>query len=298
MKRIPQGVRETQILEVANKNGHIFKGFNDVYVNKESRITMSCPTHGEWNTTIANYIRNGNCRQCQIQSRRDNGITEKIKDCLPPHVSFVSFVDGYTNQRSKVIIKCDIHGESTKSVTDIVNKNSFCKNCGFESTRLKRKLNINDVESRVIDKCQIKGYEYRGLVDGYTNNQSSIILRCPSHGEWVTTFQTFMKSKHGCPNCRNHGYKTGTDGFLYILRSTCGQLMKIGITNNLDVRLSELKWYTPFEFNVIETMKSTAESVQVIEKGLHSIYVPAGMRGFNGATEWFKWDSSVINMMR
>lgn len=298
MKRIPQGVRETQIIEVALKHGHSFKGFIGEYINKDSRILIECPEHGEWDTSISNYIRNGSCRKCTIKSRRLTDVKDRVKSKLPKHISFVSFIGEYINQRSKIIIECDTHGRSVKSITDIINKNSFCKKCGNESVGLHKRLPLEVVKNRLNKKCDDNGYEFVGFEGCYIGKMTLVKIKCSDHGVWVTKFDNFMKSKYGCPNCRNHGYKISSDGFLYILRSTCGQFMKIGITNDLSVRLNELKWYTPFEFNVLETMKSTAESVQIIEKGLHSIYVSAGMKGFNGATEWFKWDSSVIDIMR
>lgn len=298
MRRIPQEVRESQITDAANLKGHIFKGFLGGYVNKDSRLIIECTKHGEWNPTISNYLKNNGCAKCHVDNNRLKNAIDRVKSKLPNHVKFISLCGEYINQNSKVLIECEVHGRSTKSVTDIINKNSFCKKCGRESVGVQRRLPLETVINRVVEKCQLNGYEFLSFVDSYKGKLSSIRLECKDHGVWETKYDAFMGSRYGCPNCRHHGYKPDVDGYLYILRSTCGQFMKIGITNDPDTRLNELKWYTPFEFNNIELMKSNGKNVQVIEKGLHTIYESAQMKGFNGATEWFKWDSSVVDMMR
>lgn len=298
MKRIPQETRELQIREVASNKGHLFKGFMSGYENKSSKLIIQCPNHGEWNPSIENYLRNKGCPECNVESRRLSDVEDHICKSLPSHINFVRFQSGYRNQRSKVVIHCNDHGGSVKSVTDIINKSSYCRECGFSNTSLKRRSSIESVITNIESKCKRNGYSFKGFVDGYKNNSSFIILECHKHGVWVTRYANFMKSRHGCPNCRNHGYKQSINGYVYLLRSTCGCYMKIGITNDPQVRIKELKWYTPFDFNLSELIKMDAQSAIIIEKGLHSMFDSANMNGFNGATEWFLWDDTVNDVLR
>lgn len=290
-------MRELQVREVAGNKGHLFKGFVDGYKNKSSKLIIKCGQHGEWYPSIENYLRNKGCPKCYTESRRLSDIEDRIRKSLPSHVEFLRFQNTYCNQQSKIVIRCNDHGESVKSVTDVINKSSYCRKCGFNATSSKRRNNIDHVSAMMQSKCESNNYSFKGFVDGYKNNRSFIILECSEHGGWITRYADFMKSRHGCPNCRNHGYKSSTDGYVYLLRSHCGEYMKIGITNNPQIRIKELKWFTPFDFNLIELIKMDAQSAIVIEKGLHSMFESANMKGFNGATEWFLWDGTVNDVL-
>lgn len=74
--------------------------------------------------------------------------------------------------------------------------------------------------------------------------------------------------------------------------------MKIGITTNFDRRLSELKCSTPFEFDVMELYNVEGIAVRDIEKVLHELSESANLQGFNGATEWFKYDGDIVETGR
>lgn len=66
--------------------------------------------------------------------------------------------------------------------------------------------------------------------------------------------------------------------------------MKIGITNNPKQRFSELRSKTPFHFVVLALYKMRGEFAPLIEKGVHQLGENSGLKGFGGATEWFKSD--------
>lgn len=298
MKRISQKEREVQIINRANELGHEFVGWVDGHRNKDSKLIIRCHKHGEWNPMLSNYIRNGRCRQCVVDSNRLQNPEERIKSSLPSHIKFDGFVDGYKNQSSKVFVHCELHGRSKKSVTDIINKNSFCKKCGTNIVREIKKLGESEASERIEAKCKKFGYRFIGFIDGYKNRSAEITLSCSEHGEWTTKFVNFIDSRKGCPDCGKHGYAKSKDGYLYILRSSCGMHMKIGITNDPDTRLKELSRCTPFDFQLIEIAKSSGIKIHDAEIEMHKKFDSSNMKGFNGATEWFIWDEMVIDLFK
>lgn len=293
MKMIPQHERESQIIDLARKNGHEFLGWLSEYKGKDSKMVIKCPKHGTWNPTASNYLRKGSCRKCLIEGRRTKDIDLLIKEKLPNHVSFVKFEREYKNQNSKVIIKCDKHGESKKTLSDIINKNSFCKACGIKRTSEKRMTGEFLASKKAIEKCNEYDYSFNGFVDGYKNKLSKLKVTCPKHGSWETSFCNFTQSREGCPSCGLHGYVKSKDGYLYMLKSKCGNFVKIGITNNPEIRLKELKYFTPFEFSICGLKEGSGEEIYNKEKEIHKMFDSAKMSGFNGATEWMVFDSKI-----
>ena len=90
------------------------------------------------------------------------------------------------------------------------------------------------------------------------------------------------------------GFDRTKDGFLYVLRSDCGQYMKIGITNNPERRNTELTRDTPFQFTRIELIEGTGEQIANLEKELLAEYQPAEFDNhFDGYTEWRLWNDSI-----
>lgn len=298
MKRIPQKEREVQIIKRAEELGHEFIGFLDGYKNKESKLIIRCKKHGDWNPAIENYVRNGRCRQCVIDSQRSKNPQKRINKETPSHIHFVRFVGEYKNQETKAVVKCDFHGYSTKSVTDLLNKNSYCTECGKKRVWAVKSLGEKESTLRILKKCKVKGYSFLGLVDGYSDRSSRVKISCPAHGDWETSYMNFMDSKHGCPSCGKHGFKIDKPATIYLLRSSCGQWMKIGITNDLNTRKSSLELSTPFDFNVIELINGDGSYIAAKEKEAHSLFTNARMKGFNGATEWFFWDHSVLSFFK
>lgn len=293
MRKISKEDREIQVKTRSKELGHEFIGWLDGHENKDSKLIIKCHKHGTWNPMLSNYIRKGQCMKCVIESKRLSSPDKVISSKLPEHIKFIKFVDVYKNQRSRVVVRCSIHGEQNKSVTDIVNKNSFCKECGIEVGVSQKRLGEESAIKKIMEKCNEHGYKFKGYKSKYKSYHSRFNVECPIHGEWNTSLGNFLKSRVGCQECGKHGYRKSIRGYLYHLISECGGYMKIGITNNHKVRVKELSYCTPFAFNVVEIISGEGSCIANLEKDIHSKLKPVGMSGFNGCTEWFYFDSSV-----
>lgn len=80
--------------------------------------------------------------------------------------------------------------------------------------------------------------------------------------------------------------------------SRCGSFVKVGITNNINDRISYLRLKTPFDFDVVEYVRFGKGSDAVsLEAKLHKTMNSAGLSGFNGCTEWFLFDDSASSAL-
>ena len=123
------------------------------------------------------------------------------------------------------------------------------------------------------------------------------LWRCEKGHEWETTIAA--RSTSGCPTCAPYGYDPGSAGFLYLLSWPEEGLLKIGITNYLDQRLSQHEKTGFVMRDTLGPMAGTqarAYERQVLSylDGLGVRRAPKRLGKFNGYTEtWLEADFSV-----
>lgn len=297
MRKISREDREKQLNTLLAGTPFTFVKWFDEFQNNKSKVTLNCPKHGDWSTGLSNVLKGTRCSKCRLESRTHNGddVLCKIKSILPDGQRILGFVNGYKNNMSKVTFKCEIHGEWSCSVLHLLHSGSGCKKCGHETTGMKRRLGLRETVSR-LSECD--KYAFTGFMGEYKNGKSKIKMKCDLHGEWVTDVVTVLSNKHGCPSCAKNGYDPKIKGHLYLLRSSCGNYFKVGITNNIRRRLIELKRCTPFNFTHIDSFSGDGKVVFDIEKTFHASFNKAGKEGFNGCTEWFTWDDKIVDWFR
>lgn len=184
---------------------------------------------------------------------------------------------------------CSLHGVWETRLVNLINKQRGCPTCGGSLKRSEQ----NAVET-VKKKCSDKGYDFIKFTKGYVNKNSRMIVLCRTHGEWSTTFNNFVNNNRCCSDCSISGFRNHNVGYLYHLRSKCGNFSKIGITNNIKTRMYKLKPSTPFEFDLVDSVEFEKGShARLIEKSLHECFTSAGLKGFDGCTEWFNSDPSI-----
>lgn len=206
-----------------------------------------------------------------------------------PNIEFVRWVDGYHGKRSKAVCRCAVDGFEWSATADsLINNGWGCPQCSGKRrwTAKERGEQINSLPN--ISFVRWEG-EYKGAY-------SKAVVRCAVDGfEWSVTASNLINNGRGCPQCAPFGYDTTKHGTLYILRSECGTMVKIGISNDYKRRHSELARRTPFDWSCIELLHSGDGSlIAEFEKELHSWTEQAEFREqFDGFTEWRKWDDRL-----
>ena len=298
-KAIPQSVREDQLNNLLKPTPFTFVRWTDGFKNNKSRVTIHCPSHGEWSTCFNNIIVGRRCNSCAKQSRlhAEPDVIATIKTLLPDTQTVVGFLNGYKNNMSKATVECSKHGEWSASALHLIHSKSGCPKCATEAVRLKRVTPKEITVSRLKDKATSTGYVFSKIIGEYRNSRSKIEMICKIHGGWVTDINTVNTGKHGCPSCSISGYKENLQGYLYFLKSTNGNHFKVGITNDIKRRIVELRRNTPFEFKVYDVITNEGSVIKQLEGAFHSQFESANMKGFNGSTEWFEWSEDVTQWL-
>ena len=130
-----------------------------------------------------------------------------IKDkCKKQNYKFSGFVDNKWNgNATKLKLKCDKHNFTwSPSLKSFKIDKAGCKFCGVER-RSKLNMTSEDVGVKnVINKCEEKGYTYKGYIPPWNGKLTKLKLFCPKegHGDWNTTiYDSFVNSNKGCPEC-------------------------------------------------------------------------------------------------
>ena len=136
---------------------------------------------------------------------------------------------------------------------------------------------------------QVHGDKYAYHLADYQGNKTKLTIYCKEHGPFDQVPNSHLSGR-GCPKCAKTAYDTDKPGFVYMLLSSCGRFMKVGITNKPKQRFSELRTHTPFMFTVLSVYSMLGGDAPKVEKQAHKLMQSAKLKGFSGATEWFRHD--------
>ena len=206
-----------------------------------------------------------------------------------PGNSFIGWADGYKNKDSVAIVSCGNGHIRRSSVNNIVNHGRSCKRCYVDSLRSSGLTASDHIDER---------YDLRFIrwVDGYENQHSMAVVEFECGHVHQLSAHSIIHKEIGCPSCKKYGYNLAKAGFVYAMTSSCGRFVKVGISNTPRQRMAALSMDTPFAFDrtAIRLSINAAEALE-FEKYIHGKYQSAGMSGFDGATEWMKFDANIID---
>lgn len=105
------------------------------YVNKKSKATITCPTHGVFEQTISDHLSGYGCPKCgveNISTKLRSSTKEFVSKAIKVHEeSYTYSKTDYVNAKTKVIITCPTHGDFTQTPNDHLN-GCGCYRCGTE----------------------------------------------------------------------------------------------------------------------------------------------------------------------
>ena len=264
------------------------------YRNHKSKAVCSCTMGGfEWSARVDDLLR-GRGRPQHGGTRRWTA-DERIKQINAlPNITFVRWLDGdYRSAHSKAVCRCDVDGyEWRVTVSGLLNCGSGCPQCAGV-----RRWTADERIAQINEKPNVQFVRWDG---GYKNSKSKAVCRCLIDGcEWSPSVARLLSTGSGCPSCAKSGYDPSKHGTLYALRSECGSMVKIGISNDHRRRHRELAAATPFEWRCIELVHGEGARIAELEQELLGKTEPIDFgEQFDGYTEWRKWDARIPEWFR
>jgi len=236
-------------------------------------------SHGHLWSVRADAVLSGNgCPHCAGRAKLK---LEEINKRLSTRSILCIRYSGSVMGKSR--FRC-VNGHEWETTADSVMRSSGCPHC---SKRVR--LSVEDINERIAARglsCLI----YRG------SSRKLSRFRCGNGHEWDATSDNVCNKGTGCPYCCEYGgFNPSLPGYIYFLRSDDSKFVKVGITNRPTRRFSQLKRATPFGFKLMRMMM--VDDARNLERKYHSSFVNAGLSGFDGCTEWLKWDNRILEML-
>lgn len=182
------------------RNGDYYDYSKTVYINKRTKIIVTCPIHGDFTIYPYDHIRGCGCKKCANVSSANKRTKQKdefIKEATKLHNDKYdySLVD-YKGSNTNVTIICPKHGEFQQKPRHHL-LGSGCQKCAIEERSQKRKLS-SDIILKRSNNVHNNKYEYLPLDN--SNVQDKIEIVCPTHGVFTQRIEDHLQGR-GCPFC-------------------------------------------------------------------------------------------------
>ncbi len=175
------------------------------YKNTKTKVSISCPIHGEFITTPTTHIdKKCGCPKCPTD-RRNLLITSLLLHFIEKANTIHRYKYDYSlavykNIHTKIKIICPIHGLFEQSPANHISRKSGCPICKYDTAAI-HNLSMNTAD--FIERCtQIHGnkYDYSKVI--YKGHHKKIEVICPGHGPWFVKANNHIINKSCCPGCK------------------------------------------------------------------------------------------------
>lgn len=279
-----------KFIEVAKKiHGDKFQYHLVDYKNKDTKIKIICPVHGEFEVRPASHLKGYDCRKCAADLRASTQKLTKEEFVLKSyevHGEFYNYDKVVYNRNSdKVTITCKIHGDFEQTpAAHLVGKG--CSKCANIERGLTGRLTTQEF---IQNSKEVHGDKYDYSRVEYNLAKDLVEIICPEHGPFWKIADKHTQGQ-GCPSCANRGFNNDLPGYLYVLE--CDNICKVGITNRTpDDRASEVSRSRGCKFSVKHSFflasgysASTTETIVLRWLNLNYKSVEGS---FDGSTECF-----------
>jgi len=198
---------------------------------KHSKVTCTCPLHGNWTIKLVQALRSTGCPICARQlinkKRNENAKKTFIEKAIKKHGNKYNYSKViYKTGKTPVTIICSVHGDFKQRPSDHL-RGYGCKQCGIVNGHKKKNLSFKEFKEKanIIHK---NNYIYNS--NTYINSTTKTVIICPIHGAFEQFPYSHLRG-HGCSACATYGFNNKKPAILYYLKINGGQVYKIGITN-------------------------------------------------------------------
>lgn len=142
-------------------------------------------------------------------------------------------------------IICPIHGNTKQNILNHIKKSMGCTKCSNE----KKKYNQLTTQDFIKRAKQKYGNKFNLDFVVYENSHKKVKIICPTHGEFETKPQNFLKikNKYGCAKCGD---------------SNCGNYLRKGL--NKFILEAKNKYGNKFNYSLVKDYKNIYQKIKII----------------------------------
>ena len=130
----------TEFIEKARAKHGSYSYEKTVYVNSATKVTITCPIHGDFEQRPNDHLKGCGCTSCGVAAKTKSQI-RFVEEAAKQHSSKYSYLNTvYVNAYTKVTITCPIHGDFEQIPYEHLRKSEGCPKCsgkasGFDKTK-------------------------------------------------------------------------------------------------------------------------------------------------------------------
>ena len=215
------------------------------YVNDSTKVLVTCKEHGDWWTVPRRLLIGMNCSACKKRVHVEkekfdvSALTteEFIRRAKKIHGDAYSYdITNYVNKRTKVSIRCAIHGVFQQTPTNHL-AGKGCSKCYLEQLT----FSVDTVVKR-FKRVHGERYNYDKVI--YVNGDTPVVITCSKHGDFEQT-PYFHAKGNGCPSCSTRVSQPETDIYNHLVANYSGKVVRntrsVIEGYEIDLYLPELK---------------------------------------------------------
>lgn len=218
------------IQEAAKRNKYFYNYGKTHYINKNTKVIVTCPIHGDFNIIPYDHLCGHGCQKCVGKYHYTN--EEWIKKANETHCGKYDYSKTvYVNSKSKVCIICPKHGEFYQNASHHLC-GVGCSRCG----------NVSKLENKVKELLERMGMMYKAQKRFEWLGQQSLDFYLPDFNLGIEC--------QGIQHFECKDYFGGIDGLLKIIerderkRNLCSEnnvtLYYINYNDNIEKKLNEI----------------------------------------------------------
>ena len=198
----PKRVTTEDLVKRARKiHGDRYDYSKTNYINSKTKVIITCQSHGDFLMTMGNHThktRPQNCPKCMKVHRYDtNEWINHSKSKFGDKFDYSDTV--YVNARTKLVIKCNIHGNLLVDPTNHIISPTGCERCSSQQTGLSQRRTQESLIRQFVIRHGDR-YDY-SKVD-YQGDSKNIIIICKVHGEFSQRAIAHANGRN-CNDCMN-----------------------------------------------------------------------------------------------
>lgn len=287
--------REEFITDANNVHHGKYSYDKTIYVNSHTKITITCPIHGDFTQTPTNHLQGKGCPKCANKEVTRDEFVEKAKLV---HGDFYDYSKtNYTNNNTSVIITCPIHGDfEQKPKYHLQGKG--CNLCGLTRQVEKRCGTSEEFISRA-KLIHGETYDYSNV--NYVNSHTLVEILCRKHGPFKQIPYVHLYGC-GCRICGKSSSNPENEIYDYIigLIDTCEVVRnnrKLLDGHEIDIYIPSLKigfeydglyWHSEAEGKFKDYHISKTENAN--SKGIRLIHI--------FEDEWLEHKEIILNKIK
>lgn len=191
-----QFVKEAKLI-----HGDKYDYSETVYTGANKKVKIICPDHGLFEQRASSHLEGYGCKLCSRENREKGMTTEeyiaRAKEVHGDKYDYSKTV--YKGSLEDVCVTCYKHGDFYVNASNHINKGAGCKECFYESRRIK----AEEFFKRAKEKHNNK-YDYSK--SEFIDMNTPICIICPEHDEFWQKPKDHLNG--GCIKCGGKFHKT------------------------------------------------------------------------------------------